>query len=81
MSTNDTLRGLLAEASKCLRAISAYHGMQNMLADRIDSALAEPVSGDEFCHYCGGNDEEPQDHCMDCARPSDSINQQIENKP
>lgn len=22
-----------------------------------------------FCAYCGGNDEEPQDHCMDCTRP------------
>jgi len=22
------------------------------------------------CKYCGGNDEEPQDHCMDCPRPS-----------
>jgi len=21
------------------------------------------------CAYCGGNDEDPQDHCMDCARP------------
>lgn len=24
---------------------------------------------DTFCAYCGGNDEEPQDHCMDCTRP------------
>lgn len=22
-----------------------------------------------FCEYCGGNDEEPVDHCMDCTRP------------
>lgn len=21
------------------------------------------------CEYCGGNDEDPQDHCMDCERP------------
>jgi hypothetical protein len=21
------------------------------------------------CEYCGGNDENPPDHCMDCARP------------
>lgn len=21
------------------------------------------------CEYCGGNDETPPDHCMDCARP------------
>jgi hypothetical protein len=25
----------------------------------------EPV----FCEYCCGNDENPPDHCMDCARP------------
>jgi len=25
----------------------------------------EPV----FCEYCGGNDENPPDHCMDCASP------------
>ncbi len=22
------------------------------------------------CTYCGGNDENPPDHCMDCERPS-----------
>ena len=22
-----------------------------------------------FCGYCGGNDEDPVDHCMDCTRP------------
>lgn len=22
------------------------------------------------CEYCGGNDELPPDHCMDCARPT-----------
>lgn len=21
------------------------------------------------CAYCGGNDEQPPDHCMDCTRP------------
>jgi hypothetical protein len=23
------------------------------------------------CNYCGGNDELPPDHCMDCSRPQD----------
>lgn len=23
-----------------------------------------------FCGYCGGNDEDPVDHCMDCTRPA-----------
>ncbi len=22
------------------------------------------------CEYCGGNDELPPDHCMDCTRPT-----------
>jgi hypothetical protein len=29
------------------------------------AAQQEPV----FCEHCGGNDEDPQDHCMDCTRP------------
>jgi hypothetical protein len=28
-----------------------------------------PVPEPVFCEYCGGNDEDPQDHCMDCTRP------------
>ena len=27
------------------------------------------IDTDTFCDYCGGNDEDPQDHCMDCTRP------------
>ena len=27
--------------------------------------VQEPV----FCEHCGGNDEDPQDRCMDCTRP------------
>lgn len=26
-----------------------------------------------FCDYCGGNDEDPQDHCMDCEKPKNLI--------
>jgi hypothetical protein len=29
--------------------------------------LALPIA--TFCKYCGGNDETPPDHCMDCTRP------------
>lgn len=25
------------------------------------------------CRYCSGNDEEPQDHCMDCERPRSDV--------
>ena len=31
--------------------------------------LAQPEQEPVFCEYCGGNDENPPDHCMDCARP------------
>lgn len=35
---------------------------------------AAPVQQDQaFCEYCGGNDEEPQDHCMDCTRPVQQV--------
>lgn len=30
---------------------------------------ASGVPAPTFCAYCGGNDETPQDHCMDCQRP------------
>lgn len=54
-----------------------YMGQQEMLCcgeperqplsdARIVAALRERFS---FCEYCGGNDESPPDHCMDCARP------------
>lgn len=26
-----------------------------------------------FCGYCGGNDEDPVDHCMDCTRPAPGV--------
>ena len=25
------------------------------------------------CAYCGGNDETPPDHCMDCTRPAAGV--------
>lgn len=40
----------------------------------IRDALAAPAQQDQaFCEYCGGNDEEPQDHCMDCTRPVQQV--------
>ena len=35
----------------------------------IKEALSQPEQEPVFCEYCGGNDENPPDHCMDCARP------------
>lgn len=34
---------------------------------QIVAALRERFT---FCPYCGGNDENPPDHCMDCTRPA-----------
>ena len=42
----------------------------NSCLDEVARLNAAPVQQDQaFCEYCGGNDEEPQDHCMDCTRP------------
>ncbi len=47
-----------------LERITYYRSMLN----------ASPVQQDQaFCEYCGGNDEEPQDHCMDCTRPVQQV--------
>ena len=49
MSTNDTLRGLLAEAREDVSRMLTYTQQKRKeriaLLDRIDAALAEPVSG------------------------------------
>ena len=39
------------------------------LLTKIKAALAQPAQEPVFCEYCGGNDESPPNHCMDCARP------------
>jgi hypothetical protein len=55
-----------------------YMGQQEMLCcgnpeaarltdAQIVAALRERFT---FCAYCGGNDENPPDHCMDCTRPT-----------
>jgi hypothetical protein len=42
--------------------------------DEVARLNASPVQQDQaFCEYCGGNDEEPQDHCMDCTRPAQQV--------
>jgi len=43
-----------------------------------DAAEPAPAQDerDTFCAYCGGNDEYPQDHCMDCTRPLAQTEQQ-----
>lgn len=39
------------------------------MRDAVGAILALRPQEPTFCAYCGGNDEEPQDHCMDCSRP------------
>lgn len=41
---------------------------QNEAAGGGSALTAELGAAD--CEYCGGNDETPPDHCMDCARPN-----------
>lgn len=38
---------------------------------RLNAATVMPEH--PFCEYCGGNDEEPQDHCMYCTRPVQQV--------
>lgn len=33
---------------------------------------ASPSPAPVFCEYCGGNDDDPPDHCMDCTRPGNT---------
>jgi hypothetical protein len=35
----------------------------------VEPAHSDAVSVPTFCAYCGGNDEDPQDHCTDCTEP------------
>lgn len=41
---------------------------ERMLADARAILALRPAA--TFCVYCGGNDEDPVDHCMDCTRPA-----------
>ena len=46
----------------------------NLALDEVARLNAATVQQDQaFCEYCGGNDEEPQDHCMDCTRPVQQV--------
>ena len=46
----------------------------NLALDEVARLNAAPVMPEhQFCEYCGGNDEEPQDHCMDCTRPAQQV--------
>jgi hypothetical protein len=46
-------------------AQEANLGLDKVLEVFRMAAQPAPV----FCEHCGGNDEDPQDHCMDCTRP------------
>lgn len=42
----------------------------SMAAGALKPAPAsDVVQVQTFCAYCGGNDEEPQEHCTDCSQP------------
>ena len=47
----------------------------------LQKALAQPQQEPVFCEHCGGNDEDPQDHCMDCTRPRwEPVTQELLNQ-
>ena len=52
-------------------AIAAAAGASPMACGSVPVTLDRKllVDGDGLAYYCGGNDETPQDHCMDCQRP------------
>ena len=59
------------------QAIDALSEADNVLtssmfaeaATALRSVLERPVVTPDFCEFCGGNDETPQEHCTDCTRP------------
>jgi hypothetical protein len=42
---------------------------RRMLAGENLCAQHQKMADRWSCEYCGGNDELPPDHCMDCTRP------------
>lgn len=55
------------------RTICVKHGraLEAAVLARLNAAHVQQDQA--FCEYCGGNDEEPQDHCMDCTRPVQQV--------
>lgn len=45
-------------------------GARCMRAAKIDGLCAQhaKMTAEFSCEYCGGNDERPPSHCMDCTR-------------
>ena len=61
----------LPAAQQCKWPTCQSEENQQALAEQIKQELVTGTAQQEpvFCEYCGGNDEDPQDHCMDCTRP------------
>jgi hypothetical protein len=61
----------LPAAQQCKWPTCQTEEYQQALAEQIKQELVTGTAQQEpvFCEYCGGNDEDPQDHCMDCTRP------------
>lgn len=64
---------LAAECERLRKMIDVANSFQDALESQRDAALAELAALKPFCEYCGGNDEFPQDHCMDCTRPAGDV--------
>lgn len=64
---------LAAECERLREETAVLVGEIAEIEVRRDAALAELAALKPFCEYCGGNDEFPQDHCVDCTRPAGDV--------
>ena len=66
-----------AECGECERLGQELCERNNELSALRAELAALKAQQESFCEYCGGNDEEPQDHCMDCTRPQPAPAQNV----
>ena len=75
--TDEQIESCALEAGFSVESTGSIWAADGYVGTRVDPGLRKfasailalrPVQG-TFCEYCGGNDEEPVDHCMDCTRP------------
>jgi hypothetical protein len=75
MPDDDELMQMAFEIGEpCEDATGYWFSMEDWEKFTIElRARLNAVQELSFCEYCGGNDQHPQDHCMDCTRPAQPI--------
>jgi hypothetical protein len=61
----------LADIGAAYKDIHACLTETLQLSRKQNGHPCQPAQEPVFCEYCGGNDENPPNHCMDCARPQE----------